>query len=254
MASNLRFDLGPKEVAVLPGTLLFAWSLTIFFPPHILSFLVCMPMHEFGHALAAWILGYPAFPTLFGFTFIGEERWTSLLITIWALLVFSSVVAFLKNRWFYFAHCLVILSLMTLGAFFTTHGQRMALISWGGMAGEWVISGWFLVAFHSDVSKQFRWDFWRFPGIFVGSLGFVLTTKMWIAIYLGKAQLPWGSALGESFHGDLEKLRDTWHWTPSDIALSYELLGVSVCASVILHYVLFAAIQLRDRRFRRSLR
>ncbi len=215
----------------------------------VLEWLFSIPFHEFGHAFAAWLGGRSAVPIPYGFTWWGNQRCTS-IIQIFIILWLLGVLAAYRTRSLTLAIIFASLFIFQLRmSFFITESQLEEIMIASGLAGE-VILGCVLVgAFVYTLPKVLRWDFWRFPALFVGSILLSHSGVLWLGIKMGRLPIPWGSAMGgEGRNGDLQRLHDSFGWTENFIVKKYATVVILSLAWVVVHYVAGVMMELkRDR-------
>lgn len=202
-----------------------------------------IPMHEMGHAVAAWLGSRWALPVgawipMAGMTYTLQGR-SELLF---ALELFAIGALWVKAR----NLNLVFLSGLSLAAFLAlVYWTWIApsksweeFMLWGGVGGEFALSTLFILAFYHRLPDRVRWDFFRFPFLLAGAFSFLEARSRWERIRLKKESIPWGTMIdGRSDPlGDMDRLKDQFGWSASDIASSYASLG-NVCLALILIHV-----------------
>src|SRR5438105_446989 len=133
------------RVFALPGALLVGW-LVVQAAPMLADFLR-MWTHETGHAIAAWLSGFPALPTAWMTLHSGERQPVASLLLA-AGLIFGGYVARRRERWFWVVVLAGILVLLVAGNLRSTF-QAQALITFGGDAGSFVVSTLLMATFYA---------------------------------------------------------------------------------------------------------
>ncbi|MEN9247462.1 MAG: hypothetical protein Q6L50_03400 [Gloeomargarita sp. GMQP_bins_120] len=110
----------------------------------VLSYLV-ITIHELGHTLAAWLMGYPAIPA-FDFLYGGGvtlqlgQRWVLVPMVVYMVLV-GGLMYFRRNGWTCLA--LLALGLIYTGLYFTRWSEGLVVAMGHGM--ELLLAGLFLL-------------------------------------------------------------------------------------------------------------
>lgn len=182
-----------------------------------------IPLHELGHALMGWLCGYSAVPIPFGMTYRSAERsWGA-----WAL-VAAGLGALGWRLWrrrstALAALCGVALAAQTGCTWATTRATRELLFTFGGSAGELVLSAALLGMFHLALPARWRWDRARWIALLVAAFILVEQTLRWRGARLDHGLIPWGSVMGAD--GDMQRLMRDHGWAPSRIASRYTLVA-----------------------------
>jgi Zn-finger nucleic acid-binding protein len=187
-----------------------------------------IPLHELGHALAAWFCGFSAVPIPFGMTWLGDAR----AVSVWLLLAVGLGAAGWRlfrageRAWAgLFAALLVIQQFATWA---TADSTRRLLITFGGSAGELLLSAALIALFHARLPARLRWDQARWIALFVGAFILVNQTALWREARLNHELIPWGSVMGDD--GDMQRLERDHGWAPSRIAMRYAAFAHASCA------------------------
>lgn len=187
-----------------------------------------IPLHELGHALAAWFCGFSAVPIPFGMTWLGDAR----AVSVWLLLAAGlGAAAWRLHRageraWAgLFAALLVLQQLATWA---TDDRARRLIITFGGSAGELLLSATLIALFHARLPARLRWDQARWIALVIGAFILVNQTLLWRGARLDHELIPWGSVMGED--GDMQRLARDHGWAPSRIAMRYAAFAHASCA------------------------
>ncbi len=208
--------------------------------------LATIPLHELGHALAAWMGGRWAIPLgavvpTAGMTLISYSR-----SYFFIFLFFSSVMygIYYFNKRKYGFHLTILLLVFFMSFFLTFRIDELRLasfISMAGIAGEIFLSTFLVVAFYYNLTKRFRWDFWRFPALLFGSSAFTNSAIQWYRIKNELQALPMGSAVSgqgaRDLNGDLNQLILAG-WMPTQIIAIYWLFIKICCLVLVTYYIL----------------
>lgn len=251
-ALNVEADVHPifnhfkVNVASLPVGFVVAFLLQKIWVFHYLSILFCIiPLHEMGHAVTAWMLGRFAIPLgaivpTAGMTIIGYEK------HVWVHLVYFSFFGFLAYKaWKHKLPFLIgtaaffIFGSMYLQSKFPD-SMTMQWFSFGGIAGEFILSAILILSFYHPSFKKIRWDFIRYPFFMMGCMAFVNACESWFLIKNKLATMPFGSAIsadgsGDS-NGDLNKLIANG-WSEDLIIERYLTIGKIAFTIILIQYI-----------------
>lgn len=209
----------PQTALALPVALGVAWLLRASGVAGMVLGGARIPLHELGHALAAWFCGFSAVPIPFGMTWLGDAR----AVSMWLLLAVSLGAAAWRlyraeeRAWAGLFAALLVLQQFTTWA--TSDSTRRLLITFGGSAGELLLSATLIALFHARMPARLRWDQARWIALFVGAFILLNQTLLWRGARLDHELIPWGSVMGED--GDMQRLERDHGWAPSRIALRY---------------------------------
>jgi hypothetical protein len=148
--STARSERTTRAVA-LPLALLFAW-LAVKGSPGAVRMLG-MWVHESGHALAAWLCGYLAWPGPW-FTPVGTERSPFFTVLLVGLLAYGGYRAWQIQRWFWVTASVCTLLLVLFCTLGLRSGTAQQLIVFGGDGGGTIFVGgcWPSARWHSWTS------------------------------------------------------------------------------------------------------
>lgn len=238
----LRFDDGKVNTFVPPLLLAVTWLITIsplgFF---LKGFHVWM--HEFGHAVPAWLCGYRATPLPFGWTPV-EPVYSHFVY--WGLLLLFGIlfVAGVKERkvWAMIAAvaCAGVQYYMTWRM--PEHRQEFWWSAFGGVGGEFVLSTLLMLAFWVQLPEKFRWGACRYVFFLIGATSLVAIWVRWGDVYRGIEEIPFGSMINgeDDAGGDMNKLMDGYGWKKFDIRRNYYLLGKGCWVALGAMWLVFA--------------
>lgn len=201
----------------------------------VLSYLV-ITIHELGHTLAAWLMGYPALPA-FDFLYGGGvtlrlgERWVLVPIGVYGALV-GGLLYFWRNRW----TCLVLLALGLLytGLYVTRWSEGLVVAMGHGM--ELLVAGLFLLRALTGWACQQ-------PGeqTLYGILGFfVLVYDLhfaWQLLFDAQVRAWYLQGKGDVLDHDLVRLAQ--EFLGVDLALVVVLLGLSCLVTPLVAWGLY---------------
>ena len=238
----LRFDDWKVNAFVPPVLLAVTWAITIsplgFF---LKGFHVWM--HEFGHAVPAWLCGYRATPLPFGWTPV-EPVYSHFVY--WGLLLLFGILfaAGVKERkvWAMIVAvgCAGVQYYMTWTM--PEHRQEFWWSAFGGVGGEFVLSTLLMLAFWVQLPEKFRWGACRYVFFFIGATSLIAIWVRWGDVYRGLEEIPFGSMINgeDDAGGDMNKLMDGYGWKKFTIRRTYWLLGWGCWAALGLMWLAFA--------------
>lgn len=249
-APGLRFAFDDPWVngLALPAAFLAAIGAHATFLKWTLSLVVNMPLHELGHATAAWFSGHFAVPLPF-FTSTGpNERSVLVAITLTIALLAAVLAGRQEERRYLVWLGGAALALQAVLTLVVANWRTLRLITWSGCGGEIVLGTLLVVSFHYQLPDKLRWDFMRYVALFFGAYALVHAVSFWLDVSRRHEALPYGSALGggDDPNGDMNHLVG-WGNKPEGIAATYLGLGFVGLTVVAGHYVIFLARALRKR-------
>ncbi len=236
----LRFDHWGVNVFVPPLLLAFVWVVNVsplgFF---LKGFHVWM--HEFGHAVPAWLAGWRATPLPFGWTPV--EQVHSNFVYFGLLLMFGLLAAAgVKERkvWPVLA-AVAIAGLQYYMTWRLPETRKEFWMVFGGVGGEFALSTLFMMAFWVQLPEKFRWGACRYVFFLIGATAFLNIWVRWGDIHRGLEEIPFGSMINgeEDAGGDMNRLMDDYGWKKFDIRRNYRLLGWGCWAALGFMWLLF---------------
>ncbi len=182
-------------------------------------------IHEFGHAVIAWLAGRQAIPLPIGWTNVNPERsvfvYLGVLILL-GLLYWSGQKE--GKRWpMVLAVSLAVVQFgMTWLMSPTTFDM---LLAFGGIGGELYLSTLLMVSFFFPLPAYWRWDFYRYPVVIGAAFTFWGQFWLWKRIRIGKASIPFGMMWGDAEHGDMNILVNRHQWEPGQLIGTYNTIA-----------------------------
>ncbi|MFT3767177.1 MAG: zf-TFIIB domain-containing protein [Minicystis sp.] len=226
-------------VAIVAHATFFRWLFGLF---------VNMPLHEIGHATAAWLSGHFAVPLPF-FTSIGSTDRSVLVAGTLLIAIAAAILAGQQAKRRYLVWlgggALLLQAALTL---IVPNDRSLRVVTWSGCGGELVLGTLLVVSFYYKMPDRLRWDFMRYAALFFGAYALVHATSFWLDVFQHRAPMPYGSALGggDDPNGDMNQLVD-WGMRPERIAATYLLVGLLGMVIVAGHYAFFLARVLRKK-------
>ena len=174
------------RVLAIPSALAAAWAISTAIP--FVAGITAMWVHEGGHAVAAWLSGYAAFPGPW-FTSIGSERSLFVTAVLVGPLAFGAYDAWQRRRWFWVAAAVVVVGL-TLFCTFALHPlEAQQLITFSGDGGALVLGSLLMLTMYARQDHPLRRERLRWVCLAIGALAFMHARATWFG---GTDGLPFG--------------------------------------------------------------
>jgi hypothetical protein len=217
------------RAVALPLALLFAW-LAVKGSPGAVRMLA-MWVHESGHAVAAWVCGYTAWPGPW-FTPVGTERSPSFTVLLVGLLAFGGHRAWQLDRWFWVVASAGALLLILFCTLLLDPGKAQQLIVFGGDGGGLVLGTMLMLTVYAREEHPIRQDHLRWGLLVIGALAFMDVYAVWSGPIDG---LPFG----EDDHGlsDPSVLTEMYGWGLLTLINRYGQLAHACLALLVVVYV-----------------
>lgn len=218
------------RIVALPLALALAWMLVRVAPAPV-RFLT-MWVHEAGHAVAAWLCGYMAFPGPW-FTPVGSERSLSLTVVLVGVLAYGAVRAWQAARYGAVAASVVVIAVALVGTFGLHPGQAEQVIVFGGDAGCLVLGSALMLCMYATPDSPLRRDGLRWGLLPIGALAFMDVLLVWTGPIDG---LPFGA----TDHGlsDPSVLSEMFGWSVITLTRRYQTLAGACFAGIAAVYAL----------------
>ncbi len=173
--SAARSETMARAVAI-PLALLFAW-LAVKTSPGAVRML-SMWVHESGHAVAAWLCGYMAWPGPW-FTPIGAERSPSFTVLLVGLLAYGGYRAQQVERGFWVVASACAILLVLFCSLVLRSGQAQQLIVFAGDGGCLVLGTMLMLTVYAREEHPIRRDHLRWGLLVIGALAFMDVRAVW---------------------------------------------------------------------------
>ncbi|MBV8207151.1 MAG: hypothetical protein JO041_10185 [Acidobacteria bacterium] len=214
LRSKAKNELICRAVAP-PAALLFGWIVVATMP--ILAELLRMWAHESGHAITAWLCGYPALPTAW-FTLHSPERVPIAGLLLAAALAFGGYTAWRLERWFWVAASALGLVLVVAGNL-RTEFQANCLITFGGDAGSFVVSTMLIATFYGRAESAVRRKHLRWVLLVIGAIAFMDAYATWAGGF--EKIVHWIDDTDERGPTDLAKLTQLYGWAIGEMQVRF---------------------------------
>lgn len=235
MSFNNRYSNG----IVFPALLVIGMILNVMPIFNLLLQGIKIWIHEFGHAVIAWLAGRQALPLPLGWTNVNPER--SFFVYVGVLILLGLLFwAGQKEgkRWpmVLAAGLAVVQVVMTWIMSPITFDM---LLAFGGIGGELYLSTLLMVSFFFPMPTYWRWDFYRYPVVLGAAFTFWGQFWLWKRIRWGQASIPFGMMWGDAEHGDMNILINRHSWEPGDLISTYNTVA-NLCLLALFGVYAFA--------------
>jgi hypothetical protein len=226
-------------VAVLNSFFLTQWLLM---PFHIW-------IHEFGHAIVAWLAGRRALPLPFGWTSVSMERSLFVYFGILILMGLFFWSGWREQKRAPMVFAIVVLPIQFYMTWIMPEETFDLWLSFGGIGGEFYLSTLFMISFYFPLPERWRWDFCRYIVLIWAASTFWESFWQWHHIVRGESSIPWGSIFGGEGDagGDMNQLSLIHGWSDQQIINTYSHLG-NLCL-FILSAIYFYFLLKQNHRF-----
>lgn len=233
----------------LPCALAGMWLLVSHSPGtlFLLRTVLAMWVHELGHALTAWLCGFPAMPGAWE-TAVGEARTTPVFVMVAFLLMglgFRGVL--LRSRFLVLTSALGLV-LQFVGSVVLTPTTAQMLITFGGDGGALVLGALLMAAVYAPPESAPRQGALHWGLLVIGAVAFVCTVHRWWECRTDLSRIPFGTQNG--ILSDPSKLVDGYGWDEVTLVQRYLWLGFACLAVLALVH---ARALWRDRAALRAL-
>lgn len=198
-------------------------------------------IHEVGHASVAWLSSRPAVPLPIGWTNVEPGRSMALYGMLLASLCWLGVVGWRERR----AWPMILAAALTIAqAFMTWRMSEDRARQWmifGGVGGEFYLAAAMVCLFYFEFPDWFRWGYCRYLVLFIGAASFTESYTFWKQVKSGAEGIPDGSMINgeDDGGGDMNILKDDYHWTQHQIIYTYNHLADACLLSIAVVYLFF---------------
>jgi hypothetical protein len=221
--------LSPRQIVLVPAAVFAAAALLAHadFPRSLIQAGLSMQVHEFGHALVAWLGGRVAVPIpMLTVTFSRDRSWP------FALAVTAALLWLAKTAWTEGCRALAGLcaALLIVQAWLTLVASAQTLdflVSFGGLGGECYVAALLVAAYFHRLPRAARWPTYRVVFLFIGACVLASSLKRWRDADADFMNVPWGAFWGGD--GDVEAMMADG-WTVNTLVKVY-LRTVWICVA-----------------------
>jgi hypothetical protein len=227
----------------LPVALVLCWLLVKTGAGHAILRIFCsMWVHEIGHATAAWLSGYPAFPGPW-VTFTAGSRSVILAAVVFAGVSYLAVRCWLAEQRFASAALAgVVLVQIACTAVLRPESARVFIV-FAGDGGCLVLGALLMATFYAPAGSVFRRGALRWGFLPIGAAAFADVFEQWWSARTDPDRIPFGANEGVG-PSDPSVLSDTYHWSATTIVHRYVALGCVCLAALAFLY----AVSIRRAR------
>ena len=226
--SAARSERMARTIA-LPLALLFAW-LAVKGSPGAVRMLA-MWVHESGHAAAAWLCGYLAWPGPW-FTPVGTQRSPTFTVLLVGGLAYGVYRAWQLERWFWVTASAGTLLLVLFCTLILRPGTAQQLIVFGGDGGGLVLGTMLMLTVYARDEHPIRRDHLRWGLLVIGALAFMDVYAVWSGPI---NRLPFGE--NENGLSDPSVLTERYGWSLITLVNRYSQLAHACLALLVVVYL-----------------
>lgn len=199
-------------------------------------------VHEFGHATVAWLTGRRALPLPFGWTNVEPEFSRFVYFGVLFLLTVLAVAGWRERKFWPMAIAAAVAGLQFWMTWHWPEARQQFWFSFGGVAGEFVLSALAMMLFFVELPEKFRWGTCRYVFLFLGAACFLLSFTFWQRVHAGLEPVPLGTLVGgeDDAGGDMNILIEEYRWNFIRIRETYHGLAVACAWAVAGAYGLAA--------------
>ncbi len=193
-----------------------------------------MFVHELGHAVAAWLCGYTAFPALW-VTLTSSARVASFAIVLSLVLGLGTFWLWRVGRqWCAAALGTVLVLQLALTLGLSARGAQ-ALITFAGDAGCFVLGAALMCAFYANSESSLVRGWLRWGFLVIGAFAFSDALATWWAARSDPDAIPFGEIEGVGL-SDPSKLTETYGWTLHQLIHRYLVVAAVSFAALAVVY------------------
>ena len=193
--------------------------------------LLGMWVHESGHAVAAWLCGYLAWPGPW-FTPVGTDRSPSFTVLLVGVLAYGGYRAWQLQRWFWVAASGCVLLLVLFCTLVLRSGTAQQLIVFGGDGGCLVLGTMLMLTVYAREEHPIRQDHLRWGLLIIGALAFMDVYAVWSGPI---DRLPFGE--NENGLSDPSVLTEMYGWSLLSLVNRYSELAHACLALLVVVYL-----------------
>jgi hypothetical protein len=221
----------------VPAALIFAHLVVATrFGHAVTRIFLSMFVHELGHAVAAWLCGYTAFPALW-VTLMSSGRVASFAIVLSLALGLATFWLWKVGRQWSAAALGTVLVLqlaLTLGL---SARSAQALIAFAGDAGCFVLGAALMCTFYANSESSLVRGWLRWGFLVIGAFAFSDALATWWAARSDSDAIPFGEIEGVGL-SDPSKLTETYGWTIHQLIHRYLVVAAVSFAVLAVVYAL----------------
>ena len=220
-------------VAAIPAALLLG-ALFHYLTPGLQRIVFGMPLHELGHAVAAWFCGHWAIPTLWK-TLVAEERGIVMPLILAGALAFMMFSAYKAEKIYLVVLGAVLLAVQAFGTFYIRDVTAEMVFTFGGDGIGMVLAVMLMATFFFGKRTQLYTGWLRWGFLVIGAAAFSDMFATWWASRTDIGKIPYGEIEGVGL-SDPMKLLEEHGWEIADIVRRYVATGVAALAGLAAVY------------------
>lgn len=220
-------------VAALPAMLLLA-LLFHFLTPGVQRIALGMPVHELGHAVAAWFTGFWAIPTLWK-TLVPEERSLIAPLLLAGAIGWMMWSAWRAEKAYLVALGVVLLVVQAVGTFGLREDKAVAIYTFGGDGIGMVLATLLMASFFFGKRSQLYRGSLRWGFLAIGAAAFVDMFATWLAALRDRNDIPIGEIEGVGL-SDAARLLGEHLWDERALVHRFVTVGVLCLIALALVY------------------
>lgn len=227
-ALELKFCLAAIPAMLLLGILFNA------FMPFLQRTFLTMPVHEFGHSIAAWLCGFWSIPTLWKAITAAERGFVTPLVILGAT-GFMMYRAWLAQNLLLVALGGTLIVLQLVGTLGIKEHTAQMLIVFGGDGLGMILATLLMASFYFGKETNLYKGSLRWGFVAIGAAAFVDMFSVWWATRKDKGRIPFGEQEGTGL-SDATKLVDDYGWTVDQLVSRHVTVGVLCLAALAAVY------------------
>lgn len=219
-----RLCIGAIPAALALGVLFH------YLAPGLQRIFLAMPVHELGHAAAAWFTGYWAIPTLWK-TLVAEERGFVMPLVLAGAIGWMTYGAWRRENRGLVALGAMLLLLQAFGTLVLRPRTAEMLFTWGGDGVGMMLATALMCAFFFGKDTQLYKGSLRWGFLVIGAAAFTDMFSVWWAARSDFGRVPFGEMEGVGL-SDATKLVDLYGWEAGQMIRRYVATGIA-CLAVL---------------------
>jgi hypothetical protein len=234
VADDVALEMRLRAVAI-PAALLVATGIVVWsdFGHFFVRTFASMWVHEIGHAVAAWLCGYPAFPGPW-FTPIAEKRSTILALALAGALVYSAFRSWKADRRALVAASGVLLAVQLCCTLLGPREARQFIV-FAGDGGCLVFGTLLMATVYAPAGSAVRKGWLRWGFLVIGAVSFADAFAQWWGARSDYDRIPFGHNEGAGL-SDPSVLTEQFGWTTGSLVRRYVALGCVCLAGLAAAY------------------
>ncbi|MFL5250739.1 MAG: hypothetical protein ACJ79V_23205 [Myxococcales bacterium] len=193
-----------------------------------------MWVHEIGHAIAAWLCGYPAFPGPW-FTPVADAR-SPIVAVLFAGALAYAVFRFWNTERRALAAASAGLLALQLGCTLLASTAARQFIVFAGDGGCLVLGTLLMATMYAPAESALRRGWLRWGFLVIGAVSFADAFAQWWGARSDYDRIPFGHNEGKGL-SDPSVLTELFGWTTGALVRRYVVLGCLCLASLAAAYV-----------------